>query len=628
MILSDFFQPLTPGMLAIFIFCLFVFDAIGIGTLKFIKINIDHLGPQRILVWLIGWGMLIFTWYVTGFFVSPTKVNVIISIIILALIFLPQYLIKREYLAITRLLINNKFFTLIFTPLVLLVFIEASRPPVEWDEMAYHFISPYSLRNLHSYWIFKGDLYFDLPRTLNLFYILSFSALHTYSFARLINFFVLITALFFTHLSIIKLFNKKSSIIFILLLLGIPQTLIQSATSGYVDMTANSLVLITLVNLLLFLTNTSKQNLFFTIIFSSLAAGVKYTSLLALGPIAAVVGLIFFTKNIRHKFFRPNTILLSLLLFLAFGGYWYLKNLYLFGNPIFPFFLPCGSGTSALCSQNTSFFGEWTQKINFQTIIPIIYQLLGGNIVTMAALFVTPFLIFFNKNNRTRAISLIIIFLIITEFAIMSKFSGYLFRYNQHLQFFIVFLISIQLANKFSSSFMAKFSSLFYLSIFLLTIPYYIFSIYYNYINVNLKQDSLYAFGVTDIYDWTNIHLQKTSKFLRWCEAQPPESPTPVVQIDPDMIWYRYEGLSRIYLTNCYFSSPEFTTKSIDKIDIEVEKSPVSLYMISLSGCQSDESLKPMSPEETNHIFTMRRTNNHLVCKSQNIDESLYLLKR
>jgi len=617
--LSSYFHPLTAGVIVLFYVATVLFEIIGgafIHTFVRPKGNIYY----NSLNWIVGWGIYIFIIFALGFFIAINTLSAIVTLLVLTTIALPIYRKRKIWQQSLSTWKSQLPVFILFFILIPLIFIEASRPPVEWDEMAYHFVPPLVLPYLNNYWNFSGSLYFDIPRSLNLYYIVSFAVSHTYSFARLTNFAFLFTAISYTYSALKEKFGIATSLLFVFALLSIPQIIIESATSGYVDIPTNAFVLIAVVSGVTAFLSKSKQYILISVIFWALALGTKYTALLALFPFAASCLILYLVRRKELASLITRRIFLALpVLASIFGGFWYIKNAYLFGNPIFPFFFKCKEAFSQACSQGANFFGTWTTEITKETLWPIFKEITGSNIVLIILTLLVPFFALHNKNKNTRTATLIILATIIIEFFVLSRFSGFLDRYHQHIQFMLMILITVQLANKYKSKLVAILARKIYVISILLLVPYYFYAVYFNYFNVNLRQDGLYALRRTSIYDWVSVRMPKVAEVVKWCEKQSAESPTPIIQIDPDMIWYRYEGLMRIFMTNCSFSS---NVPLNDNGEISEGTQP--FYVISLSECLPQGEVKPLWNFETEEAFRMRQQTNILICKGEKVVDSLY----
>src|SRR3989344_4005514 len=143
--LGDYFAPLNPKTLLIFVGLFFFFDILG----TFVKRRIiEGEDSTRVINWLIGLGIFVFVWFITSLFIAYTRTPLLISILTLSLISLPEYLKNKEYQTFFRALWSLKIPILIVLPFLPAIFVKASLPPYYADEMAYHFISPSTLATL------------------------------------------------------------------------------------------------------------------------------------------------------------------------------------------------------------------------------------------------------------------------------------------------------------------------------------------------------------------------------------------------------------------------------------------------------------------------------------------------
>lgn len=122
-----------------------------------------------------------------------------------------------------------------------------------------------------------------------------------------------------------------------------------------------------------------------------------------------------------------------------------------------------------------------------------------------------------------------------------------------------------------------------------------------------------------NIYEWTSEYLPNTFDVIRWCDNQ--ASPVELVSFDPEIIWMTYEGLSRVFLTNCHYANIDPVSKSYDYFDRE------ELLLVSVSKC--DPQLVDDKPDpKTEIIKYFKIINNTYICKSKEIVPNLYLYKR
>ena len=115
-------------------------------------------------------------------------------LVILLIPSLPVYFKEKGWQSLTKFWKDNYLPLLLLLPVLPLVFIKASLPPWIWDEMAYHYISPYTLF-YEPAWKLSSGFIENLPRLLETSYIALFSLTKTYATARLLHLTIFITAL-------------------------------------------------------------------------------------------------------------------------------------------------------------------------------------------------------------------------------------------------------------------------------------------------------------------------------------------------------------------------------------------------------------------------------------------------
>jgi hypothetical protein len=560
-----------------------------------------------------------------GFRIEPTKNAVLLSFGVVSLISLPVYLKEQKWKETLKVWRGSLPMLVIFLVLFPLVFIQASRPPVEWDEMAYHFISPQSLYNLSQFWSFNGYLYMDVPRSLDIFYILNFSAIRTYSMARLVNFMFLLTGVAYAYNFLKEKFSLLSALFFTLAILSVPQTLVKHSTSGYVDMPANALVLMVFVTGVVFVLKPNKKELLLIVLLASISAGIKYTVLMPLLPLVLIIFIVILFKKGSYKdYLNKKLIINALIIAIVFGGYWYIKNYYFYENPVFPFLFDCKSPFGDACARGSSFFGSWTTKVSFETVLPILRELLVDNVPLAVLTLLLPIWALFSKNSETRKTFILLGTAVVLEFLALAKFSGFHFRYHQHLQFIIIFLVSTQLANRYSSQTFNRIAKFVIALATMLLIPYFIYATYYNYYHVSFRQETKYALGMVDIYQWIEWRMPKVVEFAKWCSEQ--DQTVKVVQHDPDMIWYSYDGLVRVFLVNCQLTGLPLGDKTVDETRKLIVEDDLKFYLISPNECVGEDEVKKKNDFETDERFLMRKRNNMMVCSGEKVVDSLYYI--
>lgn len=127
-----------------------------------------------------------------------------------------------------------------------------------------------------------------------------------------------------------------------------------------------------------------------------------------------------------------------------------------------------------------------------------------------------------------------------------------------------------------------------------------------------------YAFGRVSINEWIDNFFPKTKSVVHWCNKQP--TPVKLVTFDPLILWMDYEGLSRVFLTNCYYDS----ILSISEIYSNIGKKDI--YLVSVATC--DESLEKIEADpKADKMEYLELINNKYICNSSEIVSGLYYYK-
>lgn len=609
MLLSDYFQPLNPTTLILFFVLLISFDLWG----TFVKSILIKRQSQdgRIINWLIGLGFFSFFWFLSRFFLPPNQLLVASSIVVLDLITLPYYLKSRELGKFIAACWQFRYPFLMIVPFLPAVFVKASLPPYYSDEMAYHFISPSQLLHI-STWHFDGDFYPNLPQVFDLFFVLIFSLTKTYSVVRLFIFTSLITSFLFTFSFLKKHFGRLPAYFFVFSFFSLPQAIVHLATVGFVDVPTFSLMLVGLILLIEFFINSQTDSLLLSSIFWGMSLGTKYTALSAFASILPITVCLAIYK------LKLRSLLLPPLLLLIFGGYWYVKNLLVYGNPLYPMF----GGASI------PFSGSWTTQIDLVNIKKILGELFPQNTLLQLFVIISPIYMFFNNSKRTRYVSILIFTSVILELIALKKFSGFYARYHQHLQLWSLLLLSIQLSNQYKKRWLKITSNLAYSALFVSLVFSYHQSIRITYLPSSLSaQEINYSTGRINIYDWISAELPRVSDIIRWCE-NPPGGEVLIRLIDPDMIWYEKEGFMRSFLTKCYLEKgiPLEGTPLIDLLSVAVDKK-IKFITPSINQCLPDIQVGPkriIKDDLDERTIYLRHISNRFLCHSQEIIPHLY----
>jgi hypothetical protein len=134
------------------------------------------------------------------------------------------------------------------------------------------------------------------------------------------------------------------------------------------------------------------------------------------------------------------------------------------------------------------------------------------------------------------------------------------------------------------------------------------------------ENEAKYALRQIGIYQWIEEYFPLTKDIIFWCEKQ--EKPVELVSFDPQIIWNSYEGLSRVFLTNCSYVNIGSLNKTYEYLKEE------SLLLVSIAPC--DPNIKvgnkvELGPDVMEYF---KLVNNNYICNSKEIIPGLYLYSK
>lgn len=321
--------------------------------------------------------------------------------------------------------LNSKFIPLYL--LILFIFLFIPRlflPNFSWDDVAYHLPalqeisagnvtfpllsnSPYlDFQTFFSK--FYGNLPFGMESYSSILYLFSFGANSAGGWVSLLNF--LFFLIFLSHFLAKKYrYNVPlQAFAFILTLGGVD--MLSTFASGYVDISVAIFQFLGVTLLWGYLKYKNSSDLYLSIIFIFTSVSFKYTSLYILPIYLLFVALAVFLKTPRKE--RINLFVRAFVLSVAFGGFWYIKNLVLYLNPVYPFVF--------------RHFGM--TNFEFETLKYQIYFPTGQTIVT-------SFLSFINQNPFAPYSLLVIVYLYISKKIRLYSFDSVVLFFALYLWF-------------------------------------------------------------------------------------------------------------------------------------------------------------------------------------------------
>lgn len=623
--LTDFFAPINFYNLAIFFLAFFVFDAIGVKIASVIA-NPTFLRP---VYWSFGLGIFIFVWFLLHFFIPFWPNFVWISLIIFGLVFLPGYIKKSEWKSLL-LAVKNFPYPLVFLLIVAKpLFFLLSAPPYYTDELAYHFYSPVQLYT-ETHWPFLNGpgLYDMVPKFLNTAYVLMFSLSKTYVTARILHFLLVFSAIYAISLFVKKRINSYAAVLYSFFALFISSHFLNHTTLGYVDAGAAAFANLFLVIVVEFLQERKKELLMAAAVVLGLTIGMKYTILAFLGSVIVITFIIIIiSRQLKRSLFKDS--LITAIFAIIFGGYWYIKNTVLTGNPIFPFLFKCFGAVQ--CGTGYDFFASWAIPLDgyhFDLIRSVLFQ---GSMnlfsVTVAFLLFSLMISFILNLRPVKLLATLIPLVVFWEILLSKDISGFELRYFFHWVLLIPLVLILPFAILSKTKLLSK---KFQIGIFLV-LTILLFStaglVSLTVVKRVYEPDFVpgfvrnFAMRRTTLYEWIDYYAPQTNEVIKWCgEARPMQN---LIVIDPSLIWSGYE--LRMFMTNCTLNviGPG-KDRGIDEYAQEVRGKYNNSYLVSGIRCGTSKPEVSFAVD----VETMRRheLNVKLICNSKEILKNLYLI--
>lgn len=250
------------------------------------------------------------------------------------------WLFRQTFLWLRRNFILSIILSFIGVNYILALFQAIYEPPSGYDSMAYHL--PMAIE-----WIKTGKIlpiYFALflsymPGTGELLSATQIMTIKSDFLVSSIQFpFLIISAISIYSIGKTIGLNKKASLIASLFLFSTP-VFVEEVQRLYIDIIFMSFVLLTLHYALKYLKTKNRTFFFLSAVTAGLLMGTKYIGmhfLILIIPVL-IISLIIHSKIqiLKFIFFIKNS-LLWISITLLVGGYWYIRNWVITGNPIFP----------------------------------------------------------------------------------------------------------------------------------------------------------------------------------------------------------------------------------------------------------------------------------------------------
>ncbi|MBT4349569.1 DUF2029 domain-containing protein [bacterium] len=207
------------------------------------------------------------------------------------------------------------------------LYLSAMSPPQATDELHYHFPQARSVAETGRVgWSWDEHYFFgNIPKLMEVIFaegllVSDYSLAHSLNYLMLVGFLILVFGL------IKDKFGYKAAVFAVTLLL-LFEDLTWNATVGFVDTATSSLEIGSLLLVTEWVSKRKDNLLMMAGLLLGLGLGMKYSPL----PTALYLTIIILIINFR------KILVFGIPAFLV-GGYWYVKNWILFGNPFYPMY--------------------------------------------------------------------------------------------------------------------------------------------------------------------------------------------------------------------------------------------------------------------------------------------------
>jgi hypothetical protein len=270
--------------------------------------------------------------------------------------------------------------------------------------------------------------------------------------------------------------------------------------------------------------------------------------------------------------------------------------------------------------------------VTLQNLYTIVRQLLPQNIILHAILIVSPMSVLLFGDIKAKIFFWLLVLSFGLELLYLKFFSGFLFRYEQHLEFYLILLsvlfCVINFKNKILKTLKLMIISILITSCGLL----YFFNLAEMYTSEHLPAEEVrFALSRINIYDWVKIRFPSVSGVGIWC-GNSGGGPVALARFDPDTIWFDANGLIRAYFVRCYYKNPDLSPSDWAKLPVVAKEKKLKFWTFTTNPCIPEERVKnkdetadsSMDAKSLADMLQLRRLNNAIVCNSETVVPNLY----
>jgi len=235
----------------------------------------------------------------------------------------------------------ERFLAFFIAATLLLSLLLALAPPVAWDALTYHLVGPERYLQAQRLTFEFDNYYLFFPEFSEMLFTAGM-ALKGDIIAQLLHFSYLLLTVAALGAFAWRYWERRQGLLAAALFLSIP-TAVQIAAWAYVDLTLTFYSFAALYALLNWLNPPESQAahppgtgwLLLAGLFSGACAAIKYTGLTCLLVLGAVLLLALIQRRLAPRRFLGGLLVIGLTTCLV-AGPWYIKNIVVTGNPIYP----------------------------------------------------------------------------------------------------------------------------------------------------------------------------------------------------------------------------------------------------------------------------------------------------
>lgn len=404
-------------------FLLFAISSYGLGSLilRRVKIEVSQIGIRI----LIGLGLIGNVGLVLALFGKFEKANLLIILSIILIVGYRQIIELFKYwyqkIGIGLKLIKSDVFTSLVLGFALLVagtlYLAALAPPHATDELHYHFPQARAVAETGKVsWSWDGHYFYgNIPKLGEMIFAEGL-LISDYSLAHALNYLVMIGFLILVFGLIKKRYGYRAAVFSVALLL-LFEDFTWNATVGFVDSMTTAMEVGSLLLVADWVSRRKDKLLTAAGLILGLSLSIKYSPL----PTALYLTVIILVTNWRKilPFVVPAFLV---------GGYWYIKNWILFGNPFYPMYFGHRGVSEESYQGLMNAIWQWEPKTwaTFMKKLGRWWTYSGST--TYLSIWLAPLVIFINRKDK--------FILTLTGFYIM--FIPYWFLFATHQTRFLL----------------------------------------------------------------------------------------------------------------------------------------------------------------------------------------------